>query len=235
MYFKPQLFKIIQFVVILFATSTLLSQTTIVSQSFDAGASGYSDDLGYTVSSGTYVQVVNTTSESSPNSLRFSNDNGSNGRDSDVTFSNIDISTYNNVTVTISFKSYRVDRAEDLDLYLSYNGGASYTNVARLIDGDNFNESRDWSVNDGDGESINSNPYTFNVPAGNTQLRIQVQAENLDDNELFYIDNVVVNGDPVSNSEIDIQGNSTSIVDGDITPSLTDHTDFGSVAELQVL
>lgn len=34
---------------------------------------------------------------------------------------------------------------------------------------------------------------------------------------------------PVSQPEINVQGNSISIVDGDITPSTTDHTDFGTI------
>lgn len=36
-------------------------------------------------------------------------------------------------------------------------------------------------------------------------------------------------GNPLSPPEIDLQGNSTSITNGDSTPATTDHTDFGSV------
>src|SRR5205085_8027290 len=38
--------------------------------------------------------------------------------------------------------------------------------------------------------------------------------------------NLTVN---VTNVEINVKGNGVSIADGDTTPSLTDHTDFGSV------
>lgn len=216
-------------------STNALSQVTIVSQSFDSGASGYSDDLNYTVSSGTYVQVNSTTSESSPNALRFSNNNnGSNDRDSDVIFDNVDISAYTNITVTISFKSVNVDNGENLELYISYNNGGSYTNVAKLIDGQNGSggEDWDWGQNDNDGGAVGSNPYTYNVPNGNTQIRVQVQAENLDDDELFYIDNILIEGDLVSAPEIDILGagnnvnHDPSLTD---TPSATNDTDFGDV------
>ncbi|SHI35946.1 choice-of-anchor D domain-containing protein [Flavobacterium terrae] len=46
---------------------------------------------------------------------------------------------------------------------------------------------------------------------------------------LAFDDVKVLCGPLISSNEINVQGNSVSIVDGDITPSLTDHTDFGSV------
>ena len=52
-----------------------------------------------------------------------------------------------------------------------------------------------------------------------------VSESNESDNQVSRVFTVPGTSDP----EMDIQGNSTSIVDGDSTPSLTDHTDFGSV------
>lgn len=173
------------------------SQTIIKSQSFDSRASGYSDDLGYTVSSSTYVTVTGTTSESYPNSLRFSNNNGSNDRDSDVVFENVNISAFSNVSVTVSFKAEKVDDNEDLFLDISYDGGSNYysSNSIKLVDGDDNNENIDWGSPDGDSQSVSSNPYTFSVPAGNNQIRIRIRATNLDNNEFFYVDNIVIKSD----------------------------------------
>jgi hypothetical protein len=171
------------------------SQTIIRSQSFDSGASGYSDDLGYTVSSSTFVTVTNTTFESSPNSLRFSNNNGDDNRDSNVVFDNVDISAFSNVSVTVSFKAINVDNNEDLYLDISYDGGVNYSNSIQLVDGDNKNPSIDWGSPDGDNESVSSNPYTFFVPAGNNQIKIRIRATNLDNGEFFYVDNVVIKND----------------------------------------
>ena len=150
----------------LLSSMSSFSQVTIASQSFDSGGSGYTDDLGYTVSSGTLVTLDNTTSLSAPNSLRFT---GTSNSYTDVEFNNVNISAYTNVTITISFKSVSVENNEDLNLDISYNNGSSYTST-KLIDGQNGGggESWDWGQNDNDGGTVGTNPYTFNVSNGNT-------------------------------------------------------------------
>ncbi|HEY9222033.1 MAG TPA: LamG-like jellyroll fold domain-containing protein [Lutibacter sp.] len=188
----------------------------INSQNFDALPAG----LGYSVS-GANVAVTNTTSESFPNSMRFSG----NGSSSNVLFNNVDISAYTNVTVTVSFKSISVDSGEDLYLDISYNGGVSYSST-KLVDGDG-NENINWGTPDTDNTTA-SNPYTFSVPAGNTQLRIRVRAISSSSSEFFYIDNILIKG-YLPSPEINVLGNSVSIVNGDNTPSVTDYTDYGSV------
>lgn len=201
------------------------SQTTIRSQSFD---SALSDNLGYTVSNTNYIQVSNTTSASSPNSLRFSNNNDSNNTNSEVIFDNIDITLFENITVTISFKSIDADNNEDLFLDISYNNGGTYSST-QLIDGDN-NESIDWGNNDADAESVATNPYTLNIPNGNSQIKLKIRATNIDDDELFYIDDIVIEGTAVVPApEIKISGNGQEIVSGDNFPSTGDSTDFGTV------
>lgn len=188
----PVLKKIIFFTFLLFSF-TAFSQTIIKSQSFDLGASGYADNLLYTVSDAAYVNLSSATSESSPNSLRFSNNNGTNDRDSNVIFDNVDISAYSNVSVTVSFKAINVDKDENLYLDISYNGGSSYTST-KLIDGDNWNENIDWGFPDTDGTTT-SNPYTFLVAAVNNQIKIRISASNLDDDDFFYIDNIIIKSD----------------------------------------
>lgn len=199
----PVLKNIVSILFLLFSF-TLFSQTIIKSQSFDSGASGYADNLLYTVSDAAYVNLSSTTSESSPNSLRFSNNNGTNDRDSNVIFDNVDISAYSNVSVTVSFKAINVDKDENLYLDISYNGGSSYTST-KLIDGDNWNENIDWGFPDTDGTTT-SNPYTFLVPAVNNQIKIRISASNLDDDDFFYIDNIIIKSDKYCTS----YGNNTN-------------------------
>ena len=43
------------------------------------------------------------------------------------------------------------------------------------------------------------------------------------------VEAIIIDDDPVPVFEMDVQGNSVSIVDGDSTPSSTDHTDFGQL------
>src|SRR5690606_21165605 len=47
----------------------------------------------------------------------------------------------------------------------------------------------------------------------------------------WYLSNVQVFCGPTG-AEINLKGNANSIASGDVTPSTTDHTDFGSVAEV---
>lgn len=68
---------------------------------------------------------------------------------------------------------------------------------------------------------------TFN-PSGLGLRTASISIANNDTNENPYNFNIQGNGTTV-NPEINIQGNATNIVDGDITPSVTDDTDFGNV------
>lgn len=227
-YLKFSLFLITLFLF----TNISNSQIPIASQSFDNNASGYADNLGYTVSSTNRIGLSNSTSDTGSNSMYFTssgfwyNDN----HDSTVTFNNVDISAYANVTASIAFRSLNVDNNDDLDLYVSYDNGITFTQVQGLINGNNWNESRNWGQTDNSGGTANTNPYTFNVPNGTTQIQLQVQAENLDNSEYFYIDTVIIEGDLATpEPEINVIGNGNSIVSGDTSPSTTDDTDFGNV------
>jgi hypothetical protein len=67
----------------------------------------------------------------------------------------------------------------------------------------------------------------FDPSAGGVRSAF-ISIANDDSNENPY--NFSIQGTGTTFPEIDIQGNGSSIRDGDITPSLTDHTDFGSVS-----
>ncbi|WP_187658653.1 beta strand repeat-containing protein, partial [Flavobacterium macrobrachii] len=65
---------------------------------------------------------------------------------------------------------------------------------------------------------------TFNPSATSTRSAT-INIVNNDGNENPYNFNIRGNG---TDTEMDVQGNTISIANGDATPSLTDHTDFGS-------
>ena len=72
---------------------------------------------------------------------------------------------------------------------------------------------------------------TFDITftPGAVGLRLaEVSIVNDDEDENPY--NFTIQGNGLSNREIDVVGNFISIVDGDVTPSTTDDTDFGSVS-----
>jgi hypothetical protein len=60
-----------------------------------------------------------------------------------------------------------------------------------------------------------------------TNLKFRISLLNNSANERWLIDDFKVIG---ADSEINIQGNSVNIADGDITPSVSDNTDFGLVS-----
>lgn len=70
------------------------------------------------------------------------------------------------------------------------------------------------------------NSYNFPLVSGTHFLRIVMSARS---GGSFYLDNVQIFCGPPS-AEINLQGNSNNIVSGSTTPSLTNHTDFGSLA-----
>ncbi|MCD8518245.1 MAG: choice-of-anchor D domain-containing protein, partial [Flavobacterium sp.] len=70
------------------------------------------------------------------------------------------------------------------------------------------------------------NPHVFTVNGINVSGNVVIEIRNITGNQVI-VDNIswtCYN----SNSEIDVQGNSVSIADGDNTPSLTDDTNFGT-------
>ncbi len=66
---------------------------------------------------------------------------------------------------------------------------------------------------------------TFTPSSGGLKVaRVNIANNDCDENPYDYS----IQGTGVALPEINITGNAVSIVDGDVTPSLTDHTDFGS-------
>ncbi|MBU2939715.1 T9SS type A sorting domain-containing protein [Lacinutrix sp. C3R15] len=166
-------------------TSTFYGQTIIKSQSFDSGASGYSDDLTYTVSGTT--SITNVSSESAPYAFKL------NGNNSNITFENVDISSFSNVTATVSFSSVNANDNRDLYLDVSYNDGTSW-NAIKLIDGENGAGGEDWpwGTPDNDGGAVNSNPYTFSIPDTENNVKIRLRANQADNSRFFYVDNIII-------------------------------------------
>ncbi|MFY7884541.1 MAG: choice-of-anchor D domain-containing protein, partial [Dolichospermum sp.] len=90
------------------------------------------------------------------------------------------------------------------------------------------------------GFSITSAPASSVAPSGSTTIQVtfdpstagtfndELVIESDDSDEATYTFAITGVGF-VATPEINVQGNSVSIVDGDTTPSTADHTDFGSV------
>tara|TARA_R110001583_G_scaffold122006_1_gene273224 strand:+ start:301 stop:1560 length:1260 start_codon:yes stop_codon:yes gene_type:complete len=221
LFYKTRIFLI----AFLFFTVGSYSQTEIASQSFDSNASGYLDNLNYTVSNAN-VQL-DTYNETGPNSLRF-------GADSNALFDNVNITAYNSVTLTISFASLNANNGKNLLLDISYDNGSNWEPEIKLIDGLNGGGGQDWNwgTPDNDGGAVSTNPYVLSIPNIQNQVRVRVRGIGAL-NRYLYIDTIIIQGTLIaSGPEINVtdnDGTPTNILDGDNTPTVAKSTDFGDV------
>ena len=120
--------------------------------------------------------------------------------DPNVTFDAIPLGTVSNPVVSVAFAADGPDSDDDLYLEVSYDGGSTWAGAGttQLVDG--FG-----NVNLDFGEVIPArvppgvNPYSFAVPATETQMMVRVQYyENSGDNtdEVYYVDSVMLSGIP---------------------------------------
>jgi len=82
----------------------------------------------------------------------------------------------------------------------------------------------------GDGTTLSKSlgEFTKSIPGTGTTMKIRIRVYSNGGNEEWAIDNFRLAENNPTAPEINVQGNSVSISDGDATPSSADHTDFGS-------
>uniref|UniRef100_UPI0037C18AD1 choice-of-anchor D domain-containing protein n=1 Tax=Flavobacterium sp. TaxID=239 RepID=UPI0037C18AD1 len=148
-----------------------------------------------------------------------------------ITFSNIDISAYTSVTLSVAFASVGADSGEDLFMDISYDNGSTWTGAGsvKLVDGFSNANININTTNAVDPTTVATNPYQIGV--ANTQIAVRFRAVGLDASEFYFIDDITLRGIlSVASPEINLQGNFTTISDGDATPDLADFSDFDSVS-----
>ena len=106
-----------------------------------------------------------------------------------------------------------------INFYVCSTSAGGAVNVSWQINGGGFNAGTSYT-------SLTTSPVlyslTVNDPNSNIQFKFTRTAGTV------VIDDVLTTG--YTNSEINIQGNATNIVDGDLTPSALDNTDFDLVS-----
>ncbi|MFY8019855.1 MAG: beta strand repeat-containing protein, partial [Bacteroidia bacterium] len=114
-----------------------------------------------------------------------------------IVFDNINISEYNNVSLSVAFAATGVDTDEDLFIDISYDNGLNWAGSGsiQLIDGSS-NLNLNINTINGLRTPTGANPYVFAVPAGESQIRIRFRSgtDVPDAGELFFIDEVKVSG-----------------------------------------
>jgi hypothetical protein len=206
------------------------SQTQISYQGFDSKPE---DSWNYIsmLNSGT-IQTNTSSFVSSPNSLRFGGSNSSSPDDPNISFDNVNISSFTNVYVNIFFSSNGTpDDNDDLYLDISYNNGTSYTTSIKLIDGKNSTISDVYAFNHAvsTGNTVGS-PYTYAIPNGNTQVKIRIRFDELNGgsntSDYYFIDNVSLYGNQTGN-HLEVLGLNNTTIPHNAAVSSSYGTDFG--------
>jgi hypothetical protein len=85
------------------------------------------------------------------------------------------------------------------------------------------------SIAQGEGTSLTTvaSEFSANIAGTGVTLELQIKTHSNSAAEEILLDNFRL-FETVASPEINLQGNSNSIIDGDATPTTTDHTDFGS-------
>lgn len=218
----------------LIGCTTSNSQTLITYQGFDNTPQ---DAWTYTNTLNSGTIVTNTAAYVSfPNSLRLSGSStsgsGSTNNDPYTTFDNVNIGAYTNNYISISFYSNGTpDDDDDLYLDVSYDNGVSYPTSIKLVDGKNSTapDTLPYSHAAIAGTSVGS-PYIFSIPNGNTQVKIRIRFDELDDvsntSDNYFIDNVSLYGTPIGNF-ITLTGLSNNTVAHNSLASSINGTNFG--------
>ena len=134
--------------------------------------------------------------------------------------SDLDLTSYTSVDFSFSFKMTGMENGDDFFVEFSNDGGANYTNIGTYVRGTPYANNTIYDI------SIPVTNGGATIFTANSRFRIRCSANS--NNDRVYLDNLIIDGYVSSNPEINIQGNGTSIADGDTTPSVTDDTDFGS-------
>ena len=138
-------------------------------------------------------------------------------------FDNVSIRGYTNVTLQIGLAALGPDLGEDLYADISYDGGVSWA-AEKVLDGGG-NVDLAFEQTDVD-RTPQGNPYIVHVSDTETQIQVRVRShKDMHADDYFFIDDVRLMGYAVP--QIDVQGNSVVVTNGDVTPSAADHTDFG--------
>ena len=135
--------------------------------------------------------------------------------------SDINLTTYTAVSISFDFRFRNCENGDQFLVQYSNNGGTSYTTIGTYTRG---------------GTYANDVVYNTTIPVTNAgatsytvNSRFRLRNNSSWNNDEVFFDDILISGTIVSGPEMNVQGNGTTITDGDTTPSAADDTDFGNV------
>ena len=106
-----------------------------------------------------------------------------------MTTPNLNLTTYNEITVSFKFRTVSFENGEDFWVQLSTNGGSSYVTRAAYVAGSGFQNNTFYSV-----DLVIPGPFTSNT-------RIRLRADASADDDQLYIDDMIISGCQVAARE----------------------------------
>ncbi|MFY0712800.1 choice-of-anchor D domain-containing protein [Seonamhaeicola sp. NFXS20] len=183
---------------------SVASQTVLLSDNFNSG-------WGNWTSGGADAYLTNPTPMNSTQGVNLRYDNNAS---SSIISNTVNLTPYGSVSIDFEFRFNNFWNGLDFFVEYSDDGGGTWTEIGNYVRGNPYAN----YVNYTESITIDTNSYTF---TSNSRFRIRASCQW----RTMYIDNVTITGYPPA-PEINVQGNSVSITNGDTTPTPADHTDF---------
>ncbi len=233
------------FSVLLFS-SYIFSQVTLYSENFQDDLGGWSISSN-NPSNGWFNRGTNSPHNSGNTGRyiysRMYSSNYNNNTYIIATSPTIDLNGYTNITLNLDIWCRTEAGWDGMKIEYSLNNGSTWNDLGSVANSNWYNDSDvDAFSNGEDGWSGNSGGWlnrSINLTAENpnfdtsTQVRFRVlfASDGSQTDTGVAFDEILIEGDLATpQPEINLVGNSTNIPDGDITPSLADDTDFGSIS-----
>jgi hypothetical protein len=158
----------------------------VLFQGFESGAH---ENWNYVENPGSAIDTSTNKAAAGTNSLQLTGT-------STAVFDNVSLLTYKDASVSIAFAADGPDATGDEDLYaeLSYDGGTTWPESIRLIDGYSPTLIEFGETNASNPTTVSPNPYTIVIVNTAQQVRVRARVNNLDAGEYYYVDNVAFNG-----------------------------------------
>jgi hypothetical protein len=229
------------YILLLMVSGNLFSQTTIYSEDFETNfdvdtnswtTSSPTSNMyweggntnGVPSASGTPSSGTGPNGANSGNFFMFVESSGTNAffKEAIITSPPINLSGYTSPTLSFYYHMYGNNIG---DLNIDIDDGGGWTTLLTISGQQQVSNGALWSNTLS--SSIDLSAYTGST----VQIRFHGITSNSGDyyRSDFAIDDFLVQGTAASAPEINVQGNAVNIVAGDITPSLTDDTDYGTV------
>ncbi len=128
----------------------------------------------------------------------------------DITFTNVSLVGYTNVSLLVPFAADGPDPGDDLHLFISYDGGANWNGTYGTQIGDGYtNLDLEFGQFSASNTVAGGNPYILSIPGDKTQAMVRVRYYDSDGSnngsDYYYLDDVKLVGLPLNSAPTDIQ------------------------------